>query len=115
MKCHAKMGSEILQNSESKYLRAGAKIANYHHEKYDGSGYPEGLKGEDIPIFARMVALADVFDALTTKRSYKEAFGFDSSVQYLQEQSAKHFDPVLVELFIRHMREVREIYEEYKE
>ena len=74
MKKHSQIGYEILKGAKSKYLKAGGVIAYNHHEKYDGSGYPNGLKGESIPIFGRITAIADVFDALTSARPYKKAW-----------------------------------------
>ena len=96
------------------FLKAGAIIAYTHHEKYDGSGYPNGLKGDDIHIYGRITAIADVFDALTSKRPYKEPWPFEKAVEYLKEHSGTHFDPVLAQLFIDHLEEVKAIFEEFK-
>jgi len=115
MKTHAKIGYEILKDTKSAYLKAGAIIAISHHEKYDGSGYPHGLSGEQIPIYGRIVAIADVFDALTSHRPYKEAWPFERAIALLEEESGKHFDPELVRLFIDHISEVREIFETFRE
>ena len=84
-------------------------IAHEHHEKWDGSGYPNALKGEDITIYGRITGLVDVYDALTQKRCYKEAWDFDRAVKYIQDQSAKHFDPKLVELFMKNIDEIKAI------
>src|SRR5438270_1632124 len=93
MKNHPRMGYDILKGSPSKYLSMGAIIALGHHEKYDGSGYPNGLHGEDIPIVARVVAVADVFDALISERPYKRAWSMEEGVDHLRSQRGKHFDP----------------------
>ncbi len=100
MKNHPRIGYDILKGSPSKYLSMGAIIALGHHEKYDGSGYPNGLHGEDIPIVARIVAVADVFDALVSERSYKHAWTVDDGFEYLNAQKGKHFDPRCVEAFM---------------
>lgn len=110
MKNHAIIGYEILKNSDSKYLRTGAIIALHHHEKYDGSGYPYGLKGEDIHIYGRIVSVADVFDALTSVRPYKKAWTFEESLNLLKEERGKHFDPKIVDIFISNLEEVTIIY-----
>lgn len=96
MRQHTIIGYEILQNSPSKYLQMGGEIALAHHERYDGLGYPYQLKGNQIPISARIVAIADVLDALTSKRPYKEAWTMDESFEYLEAESGKHFDPSLI-------------------
>lgn len=115
MKTHAQMGYEILKDAQSEYLQAGAMIALSHHEKYDGTGYPSALKGEDINIYGRIVALADVFDALTSHRPYKEAWSFEDALNLLKEESGKHFDPKLVNIFIESIDEVTNIYNSFKE
>ena len=104
MKKHPVIGYEILKDSKSEYLKAGGIISLTHHEKFDGSGYPEGLKGDSIHIFGRIVAIADVFDALTSTRPYKKAWHFDDAFNFLIQESSKHFDPDLVNLFIRNKR-----------
>jgi two-component system response regulator RpfG len=109
MKNHPRIGYDILKGSPSKYLSMGAIIALGHHEKYDGSGYPNGLHGEDIPIVARIVAVADVFDALVSERSYKHAWTVDDGFEYLNAQKGKHFDPRCVEAFMSAEERVREI------
>lgn len=100
MREHPIIGYEILQNSPSKYLQMGGEIALAHHERYDGSGYPYQLKGNQIPLSARIVAIADVLDALTSKRPYKEAWSMDKAFAYIESESGKHFDPHLVALTI---------------
>src|SRR5438132_711745 len=97
---HPVIGHEILKGSASKYVRMGALIALGHHEKYDGTGYPNGLVGDHIPLCARIVAVADVFDALTSVRPYKAAWPADRAFEHLASQRGKHFDPRLIEVFL---------------
>jgi two-component system response regulator RpfG len=115
MRRHPKMGYDILEGSPSKYLRMGGEIALAHHERFDGSGYPSGISGEDIPLSARIVAIADVFDALTSSRSYKEAWSIESAMQYLVEESGRHFDPALVKIMVSLRPLVEKIYAEHSE
>src|SRR5690606_6492970 len=91
MKQHTVIGERILSHSVSPILRMGAQIAISHHEKFDGSGYPYGLKGRDIPLFGRIVAVADVFDALTSERPYKKAWEIERACALLRESSGGHF------------------------
>ena len=100
MKNHTRIGFQILQHSPSKYLSLGAEIALGHHEKYDGSGYPEGLKGKAISLEARIVAVADVYDALTSPRPYKEAWSSEKGLEYLTANRGTHFDPDCVDAFV---------------
>ena len=100
MRNHPIIGYEILRNSPSKYLQMGGEIALAHHERYDGGGYPYQLKGDQIPLSARIVAIADVLDALTSKRTYKEAWPMEKAFEYLQVESGKHFDPELIAITI---------------
>lgn len=97
MKQHSELGFEILAGSERPILKAAAIIAQQHHEKFDGSGYPRGLKGEEIHIYARIVAVADVFDALIHRRCYKEPWPLDDILNLLNEEKGKHFDPQVIE------------------
>ena len=106
IKKHPLIGGDILKQSSSDLLRAGEVIALSHHEKWDGSGYPNGLAGEDIPLWGRICAVADVFDALTNERPYKPAYSNEESLRILREGSGKHFDPHLVDIFINSMDEV---------
>jgi putative two-component system response regulator len=99
VKKHTIVGYEILKGSNSPLLRVAAKIALTHHEKYDGSGYPEGLSGNDIPMAGRICALSDVFDALTSQRPYKKAWTVKDAVAEVRRNRGKHFDPVLVDVF----------------
>lgn len=100
MKEHAQIGANILRDSPSPLIQLAHTLALEHHEKWDGSGYPQGLKAEAITLEARIAAIADVFDALTSKRPYKDAWPTDKAFALLQEQAGKHFDPHLVELFL---------------
>jgi len=100
MKLHAYKGYEILNGSSSPMLQAAAQIALAHHEKYDGSGYPYGLVGDAIPIYARICAVGDVFDALTSERPYKKAWEDDKAIALLQEGRGSHFDPECVDAFL---------------
>ena len=109
IKRHPTIGAKILQESTSQLLRLGEIIALTHHEKWDGSGYPKGLRGDEIPIESRISAIADVFDALTSKRPYKEAFSNEKAFQILWEGRGKHFDPELVDLFLSDVDEAIEI------
>lgn len=115
MKHHALIGYEILKDSNSEYLQAGATIALSHHERYDGSGYPNGLSKDDIHIFGRIVAIADVFDALTSERPYKEAWSFDKAVQFLKDEKGKHFDPKIVDIFINNLHKIKQIQNDFKD
>ncbi len=115
MKTHAMIGYEILKDSKSEYLQSGAQIALTHHEKYNGRGYPKGLVGDEIPIFGRIVAVVDVFDALTSNRPYKKAWSFESALELLKEESGEHFDPRLVEIFINNVEEIKKIYSSFEE
>lgn len=101
MQCHPEIGAEIIGDDGSALLDMAREVALNHHEKWDGSGYPNGLKGKDIPISARIVALADVFDALTSERPYKKAWPVEKATDLIREQAGKHFDPELVEAFFQ--------------
>jgi len=105
MKDHTTKAHKLLQYSSRKLIQAAGIIAHEHHEKWDGSGYPQGLKGEDIHLYGRIVAIADVFDALTHKRSYKEAWSTEKAVDYIVNHSGTHFDPELVKIFQKHLDE----------
>jgi response regulator RpfG family c-di-GMP phosphodiesterase len=100
MKKHANAGYEMLCDSSCEYLKMGAVIALTHHERWDGSGYPRGLKGEEIPLEGRVVALADVFDALCSKRCYKDAWPLTKVIGLIEDASGSHFDPTLVKVFV---------------
>jgi putative two-component system response regulator len=109
IRTHAAIGGRILANSHCELIQLGATIANAHHERWDGSGYPNGLKQLQIPIAARIVTVADVFDALTTKRPYKEAMPLPVARKYLEEKRELEFDPACVDAFLSRWNEVVEI------
>lgn len=109
MRSHAQIGAEIIGEHPSGLLQMARSIALTHHEKWDGSGYPNGLNGEEIPIAGRIVAIADVFDALTSVRPYKPAWSLEDTLALIQRESGKHFDPHLVELFLGQMPAILEI------
>jgi response regulator RpfG family c-di-GMP phosphodiesterase len=109
MKQHPTVGLQILDGSSRPILKAAAVIAHQHHEKFDGTGYPQGLRGEQIHPYARIVAVADVFDALSHARCYKEAWPVDKVTEYLREVAGHHLDPVYVKLLIKHMDKAVEI------
>ena len=118
MKSHANAGYEIIEKAianleESGYLEQGKQMAHYHHEKWDGSGYPDHLKGEQIPLSARVMAVADVFDALLSRRSYKEPFTFEKAMSIIKEGSGKHFDPKVVSAFEAASEEIKKISERF--
>ncbi len=115
MRRHPVIGHEILKGSASKYVRMGALIALGHHEKYDGSGYPNGLVGDHIPLCARIVAVADVYDALTSVRPYKPAWTTENALEYVASQAGKHFDPRLVEAFLGVRPEVLQVQSEWRD
>lgn len=115
MKRHAKYGAEIIGDEDNDLLRMAAEIAITHHEKWDGSGYPHGLQGEGIPITGRIVAIADVFDALTSERPYKKAWSIEDAVSYVKDNSAQHFDPDLVPIFEHVLPQLLEIKLKYSD
>lgn len=99
MMTHCKIGSDIIGEEESELLQIARKVAYEHHEKWNGKGYPRGLSGEDIDIRARIVTVADVFDALTSKRPYKEAWEIERAVDLIRSEANKQFDPKIVSAF----------------
>jgi putative two-component system response regulator len=115
MKQHAQIGYSILSGSDSLLIRTAATLALSHHEKFDGSGYPNALKGEEIPLYGRIVAVADVFDALTSARPYKKAWTLEAAEKFLQDQTPSHFDPKCVEAFFRAWNEVLIIHDRYQD
>jgi len=115
MKEHAQYGYDILNGSQSKLMQLGAEIALSHHEKYDGSGYPNGLKDDSISIYGRIIAVADVFDALTSERPYKKAWSIDDAISFLRENSGTHFDRSCVYAFLQDMDEVLRIKERFRD
>jgi response regulator RpfG family c-di-GMP phosphodiesterase len=115
MKTHCLIGYDMLKHSDRPILKASAEVALTHHEKYDGTGYPYGIAGEDIPIFGRITALADVFDALGNDRVYKKAWQLDEILELFKQQRAKHFDPVLIDLFFDNLDMFLKVREEFKD
>ncbi|MEI8645092.1 DUF3369 domain-containing protein [Pseudoalteromonas sp. Hal040] len=113
MQQHAEKGHLILKDSNRDIVNTGAIIALSHHERWDGSGYPKGLKGEDIPIAGRIVALADVFDALRHKRCYKEPWSLDDVVKEINSQQGKQFDPKLIDVFNQRVKEIEDVLVRY--
>ena len=112
METHTTIGFDILKGSSSAYLSMAAHIALHHHEHFDGKGYPHGLKGEEIPLEARIVAVADTLDALMTVRPYKEAWPREKALAYLKEHSGTHFDPDCIMALFEREEQVCRIYEE---
>lgn len=117
MKYHAVYGANVLKAAEDNMAKSGRslfnmgiEIAGSHHERWDGTGYPKGLKGEEIHLSARIVAVADVFDALTSKRPYKEPFSFEESAEIIVQGRGKHFDPAIVEVFVKNQDRFKELY-----
>ncbi|WP_440055939.1 HD-GYP domain-containing protein [Pseudoalteromonas sp. T1lg65] len=121
MKTHTELGYRAIKHAEDevsdevKFLKIAKDIARYHHEKWDGSGYPKGLKGEDIPLAARLMAIADVYDALISKRVYKEAMTHDEALQILSEGKGSHFDPSILDTFFAIEGEFQEIARKYSD
>jgi response regulator RpfG family c-di-GMP phosphodiesterase len=115
MKLHTVIGGKILENSASPILQSGAQIAMSHHEKFDGSGYPFGHKRKQIPLFGRIVAVADVFDALTSERPYKKAWDIDRATSLIRESRGGHFDPDCVDAFFDSFDEVLAIKAHYRD
>ncbi|MCW7470579.1 HD domain-containing phosphohydrolase [Leptospira kanakyensis] len=115
MKRHPEIGAEIIGDHNSSLLKLARSIAITHHEKFDGTGYPYGLKGEKIPLEGRIIAIADVFDALTTVRPYKKAWEVDAAIEFLKKESGTHFDPALVEKFISVLPKILEIKNQWPE
>ncbi len=113
MKSHSTIGYNILKGSQRPVLKAAATIAKEHHEKYDGTGYPRGLKGQEIHIFGRITALADVFDALGSDRYYKKAWEDEKIFNLIKKEKGKHFDPILVDLFINNIEIFLETRDKY--
>ncbi|MGD8110020.1 response regulator [Vibrio sp. TRT 17S01] len=121
MKSHTSLGKDVIETVERSidfqcdFLMYAKEIAHYHQEKWDGSGYPEGLKGNEIPISARMMAIADVYDALISKRVYKPAFPHEKAVSIIEEGAGQHFDPVMVKAFLAIEQQFKSIAETYKD
>jgi putative two-component system response regulator len=115
IKTHSDIGARILSGSQSELLQMAETIALTHHEKWDGSGYPRGLKGEQIPLVGRISAVCDVFDALTSERPYKKAWSIDEAVVEIERCRSKHFDPRLIDIFIHILPDILEIRKQFIE
>ncbi len=118
MKTHVQIGYDTLskighQYDKNEFLRMGMEISLYHHEKWNGSGYTKGLKGTEIPLSARIMAISDVYDALRSKRVYKEAFSHEKSMDIITSSSGSHFDPYLIDVFIKTQEEFRSLYDSF--
>jgi len=112
VKTHSSIGGKILANSKSETLMVAEQIALSHHEKWNGRGYPQGLSGDNIPLAARIVGLADVFDALTSKRPYKKPFPVEVALDIIKKERGEHFDPDIVDVFLENIDEIVKIKEE---
>ena len=117
MKLHAAKGGEIIQQSfgrmgNAQYLEIASQIARYHHEKWNGKGYPDGLQRKEIPLCARIMAIADVFDAVSEDRCYRPALPLDECFEIIQEGSGQDFDPILAEVFLELRPEVQRVRQE---
>ena len=115
MKQHTVIGAKILSTSSSEFLETGKIIALSHHEKWDGTGYPYGLKGESIPLYGRICAVADVFDALTSNRPYKEAYSNERALDILKKGYGTHFDPAVLDIFFDHLEAIFKIQRRFSE
>ncbi|WP_292432558.1 HD domain-containing phosphohydrolase [Methylobacter sp.] len=115
MKTHVIIGANILEGDDSDLMKSAGEIALTHHEKWDGSGYPQGLSGEAIPLVGRIAALADVFDALTSARPYKKGWTVEAAVDWIKENRGTHFDPELVDVFMKLLPEILNICDQFSE
>lgn len=115
MKSHTDIGYSLLKNSTRRILKTAAIVAYEHHEKWNGQGYPRGLKGEEIHLYGRITAIADVFDALASDRVYKKAWELDRILNLFQEERGRHFDPAVVDVFFHHLPALLDIREQYKD
>jgi response regulator RpfG family c-di-GMP phosphodiesterase len=115
MRNHARIGYELLKDSTSSMMQLGAEIAHTHHEKWNGLGYPNGLSGEAIPLSGRIVAVADVFDALINVRHYKEAWALGDAIELLRTERGRHFDPNCVNALLHRLDEAMDIQKQYSE
>ncbi len=115
MKSHSLLGYDMLKGSDKSILKVAAIVAHEHHEKYDGSGYPGGLKGEDIHVYGRITAIADVFDALGSDRCYKKAWDDERIFNLFKEEKGKHFEPKLVDIFFENLSEFIKIRDTFRD
>ena len=113
MKQHPRIGYQLLQDSQNRFIQVGALVALRHHERYDGKGYPDGLAGEDIPLEARIVTVADIFDALISRRPYKEAWSIARALEYIGEQSGQMLDPRCVSALMDNLPRLHDICDRY--
>jgi len=113
MKTHSRIGYDILKDSKRAIIQAGAVIAQDHHERWDGSGYPDGKKAEDIHIYGRIAAIADVYDALRHRRCYKSAWPLEKVIEFIKSESGKQFDPKVVEIFLSRVDKLETILQKY--
>ncbi|MFH1875798.1 MAG: HD domain-containing phosphohydrolase [Candidatus Omnitrophota bacterium] len=115
MKRHTTLGADVFKDSRQPILKIARLVSLTHHERFDGTGYPQGLKGTEIPLFGRIVALADVFDALTSERPYKKAYDFNEAIKIVKEQSGKQFDPAVLRAFLGRIENIRKIWQSTKD
>lgn len=115
MRQHTKIGHSILCNSQSRFIQTGSIIALNHHERFNGTGYPNQRKGKEIPLIARIVSVADVYDALVSRRPYKAAWSVEDAYDYLEKEAGQHFDPICVEAFFIRIDQVKEIYSSFSD
>ncbi len=115
IKTHSEIGAKIIGEHDAELLRMAREVALTHHEKWNGTGYPHGLKGEDIPLYGRLAAIADVFDALTSPRPYKKSWPIEDALALVQKEAGEHFDPQLAQLFIALEPTLRHIQETYRD
>ena len=111
MKKHTVLGADIFKGSRSPLLRVARLISLTHHERFDGTGYPAGMKGKEIPLFGRIVSIADVFDALTSRRPYKEPYDFDEALEIIKDAAGSQFDPDVVGAFVKRRDKIRKIWQ----
>ena len=115
MQEHTRIGHSILSNSQSRYIQTGSIIALNHHERFDGSGYPNGIAGKDIPLVARIVAVADVYDALVSPRPYKQAWSVEDAQDYLHKHAGSQFDPICIEAFFERLDNISRIHKTFSD
>ncbi|MCG8572539.1 MAG: response regulator [Spirochaetes bacterium] len=113
MKSHTRIGAAILGDDHSEIIREAKSCALTHHEKWDGTGYPDGLKEKEIPLYGRIAAVTDVFDALTSERPYKSAWSIEKAVNYLKKEKARHFEPRLIDIFVEMLPKILEVKEQF--
>jgi HD-GYP domain-containing protein (c-di-GMP phosphodiesterase class II) len=109
-----KVAEENIQKNGRSIFKMAIDIAEGHHERWDGTGYPNGWMGEEIPLSARIVAVADVFDALTSRRPYKEPFSYEDSIRIIIDGRSKHFDPDIIDSFVKYNNKIKELYNSFK-